>query len=267
MKKQWIFWVLAFLITLSAAYYQRVTGPTYPQKGQLTNNTTIFKYKLNRSSDTGKDLIIKIPVSHNTYGFLFYKRYNTTDNFTVIEMKNQNDTLMASLPSQPPAGKLYYTIRLKSKGQENWLTEKPVVVRFKGSVPGWVLVPHIFLMFLAMFFSNFTGLLALGNRKKQMKFAVVTVIITIIGGLFLGPVVQKYAFGELWTGVPFGWDLTDNKMLIGFTGWLVAVFANYKKERRGWFIFAAILTLVVYSIPHSMFGSQLDYNSGVIKQG
>jgi len=267
MKKQWMFWALAFLITLSAAYYQRITGPTYPRKGTLINNNTILKYKLTRSSDTGKDLNIKIPITNNTKGFLFYKRYNTSDDFTVIEMKNQKDTLIAAMPSQPPAGKLYYTIRLKPEAQNDWATEKPVVVRFKGTVPAWVLIPHIFFMFLAMFFSNFTGLLALGKRNKQMKYAVITLAITIIGGLFLGPVVQKYAFGELWTGVPFGWDLTDNKLLIGFIGWLVAVFANYKKERRGWFIFAAILTLIVYSIPHSMFGSQLDYNSGVIKQG
>ncbi len=267
MKNQWMFWTLAFLITLSAAYYQKRTGPTYPQKGTLINNTTILKYKLIRSSDTGKDLLIKIPIAKNTQGILFYKRFNTADKYTVVEMKNQNDTLIAAMPSQPPAGKLFYTIRLKPNGQDVWGTEKPVVVRFKGSVPLWVLIPHIFFMFLAMFFSNFTGLLAIGNRSKQMKFAIITLGVTIIGGLFLGPVVQKFAFGELWTGVPFGWDLTDNKTLIGFTGWLVAVFANYKKERRGWFIVAAILTIIVYSIPHSMFGSQLDYNSGVVKQG
>ena len=182
-------------------------------------------------------------------------------------MKNQNDTLLAAMPSKPAAGKLLYTVRLKPEGQPNWGTEKAVVLRFKGAVPMWVLIPHIFFMFLAMFFSNFTGLIAIGNRKKQMKFALITLGITIIGGLCMGPIVQKFAFGEFWTGVPFGWDLTDNKTLIGFTGWLVAIGANWKKERRGWFIFAAILTLIVYSIPHSLFGSQLDYNSGAIKQG
>jgi len=261
-----MFWVLAFLITLSASYYQRVTGPTYPRKGTLINNKTILKYKLTRSSNTGKDLIIRIPIANNTKGYLFYKKYNTTDNFTVVEMINQNDTLIAAMPSQPPAGKLLYTIILKPEKQENWISEKPVIVRFKCSVPYWILILHIFFIFLAMFFSNFTGLLALYKRNKQMYFALITLGLTIIGGLLLGPLVQKFAFGELWTGVPLGWDLTDNKILIGFTGWLVAVCANYKKKRRGWFIAAAILTLIVYSIPHSLFGSQLDYSSGIIKQ-
>lgn len=262
-----MFWVFAFLITVSAAYYQRVTGPTYPKRCKVQSGNEIVKFKLIRSSDTGKDLDINIPAGKEASGYLFYKRFNTPDSWTVVEMKNSNDTLKAAMPSQPAAGKLQYIVRIKLHPQDKWETEPPVVVRFKGSVPVWVLIPHILMMFLAMFFSNFTGLLAIGKRSKQMKWALVTLTVTIIGGLFLGPVVQKYAFGELWTGVPFGWDLTDNKTLIGFTGWLVAIGANWKKERRGWFIFAAILTLIVYSIPHSMFGSQLDYNTGVIKQG
>lgn len=267
MKKQWMYWVLAFIITVFAAYYQRTTGPTYPAKGSLNNNKSILKYKLKRSCDSGKDLVLNIPIKGNVKGFLFYKRNNTNDKFTIVEMKNNNDTLTASIPTQPPAGKIFYTIKLKTDNEKEWCLEKPVIVRFKGSVPLWVLIPHIFFIFLAMFFSNYTGLLALGNRNKQFQWSVVTIVITIIGGLILGPVVQKFAFGELWTGIPFGWDLTDNKTLIGFSGWVIATVLNYKKPRRGWYIFAAILTLIVYSIPHSMFGSQLDYNSGVIKQG
>ena len=267
MKKTWIFWTLAFIITLSAAYYQRITGPTYPKRCKIESGTEVVKFKLIRSADTGEDLAINIPAGKEASGYLYFKRYNTNDVIQEIEMVNHNDTLTAKMPSQPPAGKLEYHVKIRLHPQDNWVTEPPVVVRFKGSVPNWVLIPHIFMMFLAMFFSNFTGLLALGKKDKQKKWAMVTLVILILGGLFLGPVVQKYAFGELWTGVPFGWDLTDNKTLIGFTGWLIAVAANWKKDRRGWFIFAAILTLIVFSIPHSMFGSELDYSTGVVKQG
>jgi hypothetical protein len=41
--------------------------------------------------------------------------------------------------------------------------------------------------------------------------------------MILGPVVQYYAFGEFWTGVPFGWDLTDNKTLVAVIFWALAV--------------------------------------------
>lgn len=267
MKKNLTFWILAFIITIAAAYYQRVTGPTYPKKFNVKSGNESVSFKLIRTAETGTDVNIKIPTGKESKGILFYRRYPTNEKWTVAEMVNIKDSLSAFMPSQPTAGKLQYIVRLKLKGQNNWETISPVVIRFKGSVPSWILVPHILLMFLAMFFSNYTGILAMGKRSKQMKWAIVTIVVTFLGGLILGPIVQKYAFGELWTGVPFGWDLTDNKLLIGFLGWLIAILLNLKKERRGWFIFAAILMLIVYSIPHSMFGSELDYSSGIIKQG
>jgi hypothetical protein len=49
--------------------------------------------------------------------------------------------------------------------------------------------------------------------------------------MILGPVVQKFAFGEYWTGFPFGTDLTDNKTLIAFIGWIIALVAVFKSEK------------------------------------
>ena len=83
----------------------------------------------------------------------------------------------------------------------------------------------------------------------------------------MGPLVQKYAFDELWTGVPFGWDLTDNKTLIAFIAWVIAYLFNRKQESRYWVVAAMVVTLVVFSIPHSLFGSQLDPETGKIIQG
>jgi hypothetical protein len=38
-------------------------------------------------------------------------------------------------------------------------------------------------------------------------------------------------------------------------------------KRPLWVVFAAIMTILVFSIPHSMFGSELDPDSGKIIQG
>ena len=70
-----------------------------------------------------------------------------------------------------------------------------------------------------------------------------------------------------WTGIPFGWDLTDNKTLIAFIFWILAVVMNRKKERPLYTALAAFVLLLVYSIPHSLFGSELDYTSGQVTQG
>jgi hypothetical protein len=52
-----------------------------------------------------------------------------------------------------------------------------------------------------------------------------------VGGLILGPPVQLEAFGALWTGWPFGADLTDNKTLIAVLAWVPAVVAALRNKK------------------------------------
>jgi len=122
-------------------------------------------------------------------------------------------------------------------------------------------------MFFAMLLSNLAGIMAVFKNKRYRFYTTVTLIALFVGGMILGPWVQWYAFGEAWAGVPFAWDLTDNKTLVAFLFWLLAFFMNRKKERPIYTIVAAIVMLMVYSIPHSMYGSQLDPESGEIIQG
>jgi hypothetical protein len=118
-----------------------------------------------------------------------------------------------------------------------------------------------------MLLSNLAGLLATVKHNRHRFYGKLTLLLFFIGGLILGPMVQHHAFGEAWTGIPFGWDLTDNKTLISFIFWAVAVAMNRKKDRPAYTILAAIILLLIYSIPHSMFGSELDYSTGEVTQG
>jgi hypothetical protein len=112
-----------------------------------------------------------------------------------------------------------------------------------------------------MLLSTRTGLEYFNQGKKFKSLTLLTFIFVIIGGFIFGPIVQKYAFGAFWTGFPFGHDLTDNKILIGFIGWLLALVALYKfKNPKRWIVFASILMFIIFLIPHSLLGSELDYN-------
>jgi hypothetical protein len=138
-------------------------------------------------------------------------------------------------------------------------------------------------MFLAMLFSNVAAFMAIfrvgdvSRLKEGIKeyfkptnfvgVSVWTAIFLAIGGLWLGPVVQKYAFGDYWTGVPFGWDLTDNKTLIAAIFWAIALYMNSRKPSRFWTVTAAVVMVLIYAIPHSMFGSELDPETGKVIQG
>ncbi len=255
-------WILAFLITASTALYQRRTGPTYPVEGKKTVADSQIRYELLTSHETGKDCPVRIEVPDlGISGTLLYKKHKTSDPWSRIPMERQENALVAALPHQPPAGKLQYKVVLLYQGQETSLTgEKPVIIRFKGAVPLWVLIPHVIFMFMAMLFSARAGIEALRPGSNPRKLALWTTAFLFAGGFILGPLMQKFAFGSLWTGFPFGFDLTDNKTLIAFLGWVIALIAGRKgKPARGWVLAAAILLLVVFLIPHSLMGSELDY--------
>jgi hypothetical protein len=256
-------WILAFLITASTAVYQRMTGPTYPIKGKSTIGSTQIRYELLRTHETGKDCPVQIEVNDpEISGTVLYKRHKTADPWYRIPMRRQENSLVGYLPYQPPAGKLQYKVLLSHQDKETSLTgEEPVIIRFKGAVPLWLLIPHVIVMFMAMLFSARAGIEALRPKSNPRVLALWTTGMLFVGGFILGPLVQKFAFGALWTGFPFGYDLTDNKTLIAFIGWVIALIAGRKgKPARGWVLAAAVLLLIVFLIPHSLLGSELDYS-------
>lgn len=261
--KKVAFWIIAFLITISTAVYQRLTGPTYPLRGKVSLGDTEIKYRLARSHETDKDYEVGIKTQvEDITGYVIYKRYKTDDPWNKVPMVRKGESLVAKLPYQPPAGKLEYKVMLGYRGGETSLSgEPPVIIRFKGAVPGAVLIPHIIIMFLAMLVSTRAGIEALDRKSNPRKYALWAAGLLFVGGMILGPLVQKFAFGELWTGFPFGFDLTDNKTLIAMVGWIVAIIAGRKgRPARGWVFGASILLLVIYLIPHSLLGSELDYS-------
>ena len=256
-------WILAFLLTITAAVYQRMTGPTYPIRGKSVINGTEIKYRLLRTHEIGPNCEISVKVPNKDIeGYLLYKRYPTDDDWEKIPMSRQEDLLSANLPQQPSSGKLAYRVLLSSEKEEISLTgEDPVIIRFKDYVPRTILFPHIIVMFLAMLFSTRAGIEALDKKGNPRKLVLWTVGLLFVGGMILGPLVQKFAFGALWTGFPFGYDLTDNKTLIALVGWMAAFIAGRKgKPARVWVLGASILLLIIYLIPHSLLGSQLDYS-------
>ncbi len=284
--KKFLYWFLAIIITLGAAYYQRTTGPTYPKKIQVTVNGKVHDLRLVRSLGLDERPEVKLSITDTSVkAKLFVKRFPTNDEYKSVDFAfrtypihsafmnkvfkmYEEKGFFAEVPKQPAAGKVQYYFEITdSNGTRTYLKETPVVIRFKGTVPGFILLPHILLMFVAMLFSTLAGLMAVGRYPAFKKYSAWTLALFIAGGIVLGPVVQYFAFGEFWTGIPFGWDLTDNKTLIALLFWIIAVVMNRKKERPLYVALAAFILLLVYSIPHSLFGSELNYQSGQVTQG
>ena len=262
-------WILAFLITLCMAIYQRMTGPTYPVSGKLREGGLDMVYRLERSHDTGSDQAVTVSVKGGApvEGWLAYKRFKTSDDWTRLPMTVQGENLTAFLPAQPAAGKLEYFVEISTAGQKLRIPAQPVVTRFKGRVPFCWLLPHVVIIFSALMMSVRTGL-ALLAREPVRKLVTMTFYFLLVGGMILGPIVQKYAFGAFWTGFPFGGDLTDNKTLVAFIGWVIAYWLTRQEGRGRWATAVAVLLmLAVYLVPHSVWGSELDYSSNRVVTG
>jgi hypothetical protein len=262
MKNTWFLWIIAFIITAASALYQYMTGPSYPVRGSVVLNGRNIPFKLNRSHAGSTDFPVSIETNDESIrGAIEWKRSNSDDPWTRIEMTFQNGILSAQLPNQPQAGKLEYRATVMSGAETRSIpAEGSIVVRFRGDVPWYVLIPHIIAMFGGMLLSTRAGLEALKRPASLRMLILLTIVFLFAGGFILGPLVQHYAFGAYWTGWPLGHDLTDNKTAVALIAWLAAYIMLSRSKHPGrWALVAAIITLLVYLIPHSLLGSEIDY--------
>ena len=264
MKRPAVFWTLAFLLTIASAVVQRVTGPTYPVSGSTIMRGERISFSFDRSHGGNANAVIRIQTRDGSiHGEVVWKRYKTTDEWQKAAMNNENGNLSAELPHQPSGGKLEYQVLLDDGVESITLPEKdPVVMRFKGEVPSAILIPHIIAMFGAMLLSTRAGLECFAKNPSYKNLVTWTSVLQVIGGFVLGPLVQLYAFNAWWTGWPFGGDLTDNKTAVALAAWIVSGIAIRRTTgQKKWVLGASIITMVVFLIPHSLFGTEIDYNA------
>ncbi len=276
-----VLWVAAFLLMLGAGVYQRLTGPTHPMRGSFEVGGEQVAYRLVRAAWTDEMARIELPAAPGVDGgIVSWRRYPTDEAWSEEPLSIEGEHWTARLPVQPAAGKLEYSIVLSVEGNEVRLPDAETgqaVLRYRDPVPLGVLIPHIFFMFFAVLIAWRAGLGALGHPYGLRRLAWWAFGLFTVGGMILGPVVQNFAFGEYWTGIPFGWDLTDNKTLVMWLAWLIAALALESVARRNagandasgrsgagvraLILVASVVTVFVYLIPHSVQGSELDYDA------
>ena len=272
MKSTFWYWLIAVIVTLSAMVYQRATGPTHPKRVNYTINGETKSTSFPRSGDSDKDCPIIIEgISADYEATLYYRHFPTNEEWKQLPFSAaEQGKLSTALPKERAAAKYEYYIEIKDLKANKVIElskDEPIAIRFKDPVPMWALIPHILLIFIAMLFSNVTGVMAAFNHDRYKFYGILTILFLLVAGFIFGPIVQKYAFGAFWTGFPFGFDLTDNKTLIAFVAWGIAVYFN-RNERRPWLsALAAIVMIIVYSIPHSLRGSELNYETGKVVTG
>lgn len=272
-----LLWMVALAVMLGAASYQRRTGPTYPLRGTVDLPTGTLPYELVRSGSSPEDARVAIPDPGNEVsGQLVFRRYPATEPYRKVPLQRRDQALTASLPRQPAAGKLEYHLVLNTPDGMVRVPASPdedPIIRFKDPVPLAALIPHVLFMFFAILVGVRAGLGAALGTPRVRRWAWTSLGLMSVGGMILGPIVQKNAFGAYWTGFPFGYDLTDNKTLLMWLVWVLACGVlgvrrtGGRRERAGRIavVLATAVMLTVYLVPHSLRGSELDYEQ--LEQG
>ena len=268
-----VLWIAAFVLTVVLAVFQRMTGPSYPLRGSFVapaGEEQSFRLPRTHGGPGGLEVGVELPGSIPG-GTLEWRRYPTNGPWQSLTLADDgHGTWSADIPHQPPAGKVEYRLSLAAGGRAITVPEgDPVVARFRADVPAWVLIPHILAMFGSMLVATRTLLEVFRPSTSPPRALVLTAMgLLVVGGLFLGPVVQKFAFDAYWTGWPNGADLTDNKTLIAVIAWLPAtILALNRKKLRMAVVVGWIVMMGVFLIPHSLRGSEMDWSEGEIKTG
>lgn len=262
MRNSRVLWTIAIVVTVASAVYQRMTGPTYPVKGHVVLGGQEVSYRLERSHETSSDVTVELQARDPAItGEMQWRRFPSSESYKVVPLVREGEQLKAQLPRQPAGGKLEYQLRLRRGPEVVILPPQAAVLRFKDPVALYVLIPHVLAMFLGMLWATRAGLAAVtGGQTRALTWTALGLL--LVGGFALGPWMQHQAFGEWWTGVPFGFDLTDNKTLIAVAAWVLAAWrVAGGRAARVEVALAAIVTLVVFAIPHSVWGTEIKWDT------
>jgi len=260
-RSTWL-WTLAVIVTATTLVYQRMTGPTYPLRGHVVLGGQHIALKLLRTHGGADAMPVRIVAPDTAVkGSVQWRRFPSPDAWDTLALVRHGDTLATTLPHQPPAGKLAYQLRLARGGERLVFPAEPAITRFKGDISAYVIVPHLLCIFGGLLLLMRAGLGAMQREARYPAWSRAGLLVFCLGGFVFGPWMQHQAFGPWWTGIPFGWDPTDNKTLIAVVAWLFALWRlRGGKDARGPVMAAALITLVVFLVPHSVFGSQIDWS-------
>jgi len=157
---------------------------------------------------------------------------------TLMESAENPDEFMAYIPGQAPGTKISYFICATDVDNRSTLAPRYApyaaytfqVRETRGDASSLLLITHvIFIMGAIVFvilaaFYSLKYLLKGVDLSKSIKNAGIAWGMIFIGGFPLGWALAYQVYGTPWTGIPFGWDITDNKTLIIFFYWSVALY-------------------------------------------
>jgi hypothetical protein len=226
------------------------------------------------TSKIAKDSVKLYWLDGNNFKDRYPNLQKTDFNTAIMSSAEKGGFYAHSLPALEKAGQYYFFMEI-SDSQNNLITTMPenamekknfYRVTYKQDPTKWVLLIHIFLMLVALFFLIHAFYFAfdyLWNKTAQNIGKTVSCIFWGlvcygISGFPLGFWMAYEKYGIVWNGFPVGNDVTDNKTLFNFVYWFI-ILALKKRNIIGnktfaWLtILGGVLTIVIrFAISHEV---------------
>ncbi len=275
--------LIAFIFTLLLLVVARNTTAVRPIHKTVEKGGILIEHDTVPKRRGEGDVVIPVKVSGADVVKLFYRIGKGEFQAVGMNLKEvESDIFVATIPHHEKGTKAWYYIEAQKQIGDKKLAVtlpdrnspnfKPLLLKFQGHVPPYIILSHIFCLFAAIFFSILAAFSAVdlkkgkGTLKKSIAFSLFTFIFLFVGFFPLGWALNYYTFGVLWEAFPFGSDVTDNKGQIAFLSWLVTLFLvkgtifrkNPSKNlvsEKGYstaVIISFAITITMYLIPHSL---------------
>jgi hypothetical protein len=241
---------------------------SYPVVTEINTGKQKISLQLIRSFEGDGDCPVIFPIGDIAVkGHLVYNLKSDTLNQVKRDFKREGDKLTSYLPQQLPGTEMEYRVFLeREKAKIDVNNGKPVVIKFKGKVPLYLILVNAFCIITVLLLSSLTGFYALFNVRSYRWIIYILLISSLFLSLFLFPLVQKYSLNR-WSYMPKMWSL-HTKLLLTSLIWVITALLSLfvKKLRRLWLILASIITCVLFLIPHPDSSEHVKITFGLLRK-
>lgn len=232
--------LLAILLTLALFWASPRLGQVNPETNFL--ESTIRDFLVDHvavtqfNGDGEPQLSVRVTTPADTNAFHLVIRYQSGDTGSFQQQRippvtGTLDLFSVHLPALPRGSDYHYYILLQdSTGQTmTRLPEKEdsrITMRFLGTVPVWLIVVHITLLFLAALFAFLALIDTAWPREEDVKLRklsqkiLTSTAFLVLGGLISSAAISETKSGVLWAGWPFGHDLSQTFWTIVLIYWI-----------------------------------------------
>jgi len=255
MKKE-VSWFLTIVITAYVAMLQLIMESAYPIITEVNTGKQKINVQLIRSYEGDKDCPIILPIEDIAVkGYLIFNLKSDSVNQKKIDLKREGDNLIGYLPAQIPSTDVEYRVFLEREKTSLVVNDgKPITIKFKGKVPHYLIFSNGLLITLVILLSNLTGFFAVFGIKSYRWMIYLTLISFLFLNFFLHPLVQKYSLNN-WSYSLTVWSL-NSKIFFASLIWMITLLLFQRKNYRLLPIFASIITVVIFLIPHHTVGEE-----------